>query len=104
MVESFLACATVGGVASCGIRGGAGSRGQARVRQKRNLWVSLASDEAEFAPEGLSVLLLYYISIRGWQVACVHSSACLIMLLVLDKTVVLLSLYACNPARGRYAD
>jgi hypothetical protein len=34
MVESFLACATVGGVASCGILGGAGSRDQARARRK----------------------------------------------------------------------
>ena len=30
--ESFLTCATVDGVASCGIHGGAGSRGRARAR------------------------------------------------------------------------
>jgi hypothetical protein len=31
-VVSFLTCATIDGVASCGIHGGAGSRGRARAR------------------------------------------------------------------------
>jgi hypothetical protein len=65
MAESFLTCATVGSVASYGIRGGAGSRGQARVRRKRYPRVSSTSGEVEFAPEGRSVLLSYYMSRQG---------------------------------------
>jgi hypothetical protein len=34
MVESFLTCATVDEVASCGSRGGVGSRGRAWARRK----------------------------------------------------------------------
>jgi hypothetical protein len=43
-------CATVDGVVSCGICGGAGSR--ARARRSFALRVSSASGETEFAPEG----------------------------------------------------
>jgi hypothetical protein len=49
-------------VASCGIRRGAGSRGQARARQSLYPRASSASGETEFVPEGWSTLLSYYVS------------------------------------------
>jgi hypothetical protein len=53
MVESFLTRATVDGVASRGIRGGAGNRGRAHMRRKRYLRSSSASSEVEFCVQGL---------------------------------------------------
>jgi hypothetical protein len=64
MAETFLTYAIVDGVASCGIRGGAGSRGRARAR--RDLYpASLVSGEVELTPEGWSALLSYYLSHQG---------------------------------------
>jgi hypothetical protein len=53
------------GVALRGIRAGAGSRGRARARRSFVLRVSFASGETEFAPEGWSALLSYYMSCQG---------------------------------------
>jgi hypothetical protein len=69
MAESFLTCAIVDGVASCGNCDGAGSRGRARARQKRCPRSSSASGEAEFALEGQSVVL-DVLSGGGRQHAC----------------------------------
>jgi hypothetical protein len=52
MVESFLTCATVDEVASCGSHGGVGSQGRAWARQKRYPRSSSASSEAEFCTRG----------------------------------------------------
>jgi hypothetical protein len=46
-----LTCAIVGGVAAHGIRGGAGSRGRARARQRNHPRLNSASNETEIAPE-----------------------------------------------------
>lgn len=62
MAESFLTYTTVDSVASYGIHDGAGSRCQAWARQKRYPRVSSTSGKAEFAPEGRSILLSYYMS------------------------------------------
>ena len=45
MVESFLTCATVDGVVAYGIRGGAGSQGRARARQRQHPRASPMSGE-----------------------------------------------------------
>jgi hypothetical protein len=53
MAEPFLTCATIDGVASRGIRGGAGNRGQTQAIQKRYPRSSSASSEVEFCAQGL---------------------------------------------------
>jgi hypothetical protein len=72
--EPFLTCATVDGVASCGIRGGAGTR--ARARGALDPRVSLAPGEAESAPEGRYALLSYYMSLQGLA-GGVHAQWCM---------------------------
>jgi hypothetical protein len=52
MAEFSLTCATVNGVAVCGIRGGAGSQGLARARRRWCPRASPASGEAEFCAQG----------------------------------------------------
>jgi hypothetical protein len=52
MVEPSLTCATVGGVAAYGIRGGAGSQSGARARRRRHPRLSPASGEAEICARG----------------------------------------------------
>jgi hypothetical protein len=52
MVEPSLTFAIVGGVAACGIRGGAGSRSRAQARRRHHPRPSSASGETKIAPEG----------------------------------------------------
>jgi hypothetical protein len=60
-----MTCTTIGGVASCGIPEGAGSRGQAWARRSLHPRASSVSGETEFAPKGWSTLLSYYMSRQG---------------------------------------
>jgi hypothetical protein len=83
MIESILTRATVDGMASCGIRGGAGSR--ARARRGRYPRLSSASGEAEFCARGplCPSVVLDVLSGDGRQCARNHAVG-------LDKTAVLL--------------
>jgi hypothetical protein len=65
MAKPFLTCATVDGVASCGIHGGAGSRSRARARQDLYPRASSASGVTETAHEDWFALLSYYMSCQG---------------------------------------
>jgi hypothetical protein len=47
-----LTFATVGGMVTCGIRGGAANQGRARARQRRHPRASPVPGETKIAPEG----------------------------------------------------
>jgi hypothetical protein len=113
----FLTRATVDRVVVCRIRGGASSRGHTRARWRRCPRASPSSGEVEMVSEGKPdigrdrVLRpwpgLFFCRIRcpvqRWQAACMHSGACVIMLLRLDVTVVFLPLCSYVIVQGRYA-
>ena len=101
-----LTFATVGGVVTCRIRGGAGNLGRARARRRWHTRASPVPGETEITPEGepnvrqggvlrpRADLLFHRIRcpIGGWQATCTHSGACIIMLLRPNVNIVLLPL------------